>query len=224
MTPSANATTPATATLNPYAALSAGTGKTQTTNEAGSADRFLKLLVTQMQNQDPLNPMDNAQITSQMAQINTVNGIEKLNTTVEGLNGQFVQMQTLTGASLVGRHVTLQGNKLSIESGHGVGGFDLQGTADRVKVEVLSPAGRVVDTLDLGTQAAGRHSFNWTSGNLPDGAPYTFRVVATSGAAVVQNTALMRDRVNAVNTDGTSLVLETQSNGPVAYRDVKAFN
>ena len=226
MTPSASAkaTTPATATHNPYAALSAGTGKTQTANEAGSADRFLKLLVTQMQNQDPLNPMDNAQITSQMAQINTVNGIEKLNTTVEGLNGQFVQMQTLTGASLVGRHVTLQGNKLSIESGHGVGGFDLQGTADRVKVEVLSPAGRVVDTLDLGTQAAGRHSFNWTSGNLPDGAPYTFRVVATSGAAVVQNTALMRDRVNAVNTDGTSLVLETQSNGPVAYRDVKAFN
>jgi len=177
-----------------------------------------------MQNQDPLNPMDNARITSQMAQINTVNGIEKLNTTVEGLNGQFVQMQTLTGASLVGRHVTLQGNKLSIESGQGVGGFDLLGTADKVKVEMLSPAGRVVDTLDLGAQSAGRHSFNWTAANLPDGAPYTFRVVATSGAAVVQSTALMRDRVNAVNTDGTSLVLETQSNGPVAYRDVKAFN
>ena len=222
MTPSATATTPAT--LNPYAALSAGTAKTQTANEAGSADRFLKLLVTQMQNQDPLNPMDNAQITSQMAQINTVNGIEKLNTTVQGLNGQFVQMQTLTGASLVGRHITLQGNKLSIEGGQGVGGFDLLGTADHVKVEMLSPAGRVVDTVDLGAQTVGRHSFNWTAANLPDGAPYTFRVVATSGAAVVQNTALMRDRVNSVSTDGASLVLETQSNGPVAYRDVKAFN
>ncbi|MEO7151273.1 MAG: flagellar hook capping FlgD N-terminal domain-containing protein, partial [Burkholderiaceae bacterium] len=59
----------------------------KTSNEAGSADRFLKLLVAQMQNQDPLNPMDNAQVTSQMAQINTVNGIEKLNTTVQGLSG-----------------------------------------------------------------------------------------------------------------------------------------
>ena len=222
MTPSA--TTIAADTLNPYAALSSGTAKTQTANEAGSADRFLKLLVTQMQNQDPLNPMDNAQITSQMAQINTVNGIEKLNTTVDGLNGQFVQMQTLTGASLVGRFVTLQGDKMSIEGGRGVGGFDLSATADRVKVEVLSPAGRVVETLDLGAQSAGRQSFNWTATNLPDGAPYRFRVVATAGTATVPSTPLMRDRVEAVNTDGTSLVLETQNNGPVAYRDVKAFN
>ena len=210
--------------VNPYASLSSGRTNTQTANEAGSADRFLKLLVTQMQNQDPLNPMDNAQITSQMAQINTVNGIEKLNTTVEGLNGQFVQMQTMTGASLVGRHITLQGDKMSVEAGKGVGGFDLSGTADRVKVEVLSPAGRVVETLDLGAQTAGRHAFNWTATTVPDGAPYRFRVIATAGAAAVPSTSLMRDRVEAVNTDGTSLVLETRNNGPVAYRDIKAFN
>ncbi len=223
MTPTATSA----AAINPYAALASGTAKTQTANEAGSADRFLKLLVTQMQNQDPLNPMDNAQITSQMAQINTVNGIEKLNTTVDGLNGQFVQMQTLTGASLVGRHVTLQGDKMALEGGQGVGGFDLSATADRVKVEMLNPAGRVVGTLDLGAQSAGRHAFNWTAANLPDSAPgagYRFRVLASAGAAAVPSTPLMRDRVEAVNTDGTSLVLETQNNGPVAYRDVKAFN
>ena len=213
-----------TTAVNPYASLSAGPTRTQTANEAGSADRFLKLLVTQMQNQDPLNPMDNAQITSQMAQINTVNGIEKLNTTVEGLNGQFVQMQTMTGASLVGRNITLQGDKMSVEAGQGVGGFDLMGNADRVKIEVLSPAGRVVETLDLGAQSAGRQSFNWPAANVPDGAPYRFRVIATAGAATVPSTPLMRDRVEAVNTDGTSLVLETQNNGPVAYRDIKAFN
>ncbi len=213
-----------TTAVNPYASLSGASTSTKTANEAGSADRFLKLLVTQMQNQDPLNPMDNAQITSQMAQINTVNGIEKLNTTVAGLNGQFVQMQTLTGASLVGKHVTLQGDRLSVEGGKGVAGFDLSATADHVKVEVLSPAGRVVDTLDLGAQSVGRHSFNWTAANVPDGAPYRFRVVATAGAAKIENTPLMRDRVDAVNTDGASLVLQTQYNGPVAYRDVKAFN
>src|SRR5512147_131653 len=84
---------------------------------AGGADRFLKLLVAQMQNQDPLNPMDNAQVTSQMAQINTVTGIEKLNTTVQGLNSQFVQMQALQGASLVGRDVIVPGNLVDIDEG-----------------------------------------------------------------------------------------------------------
>ena len=74
-----------------------------------------------MKNQDPLNPMDNAQVTSQMAQINTVNGIEKLNTTVQGLNSQFVQMQALQGAALVGRDVVLQGDRLAIDGGVGRG-------------------------------------------------------------------------------------------------------
>jgi flagellar basal-body rod modification protein FlgD len=81
----------ATAAINnPVANLAGPTTAPKAANEAGSAERFLKLLVTQMQNQDPLSPMDNAQITSQMAQINTVNGIEKLNGTVEGLNSNFV--------------------------------------------------------------------------------------------------------------------------------------
>ena len=77
-----------------------------------ASERFLKLLVTQLQNQDPMNPVDNAQMTSQMAQISTVSGIEKLNTTVAGLNSQFVQMQALQGASLVGRDVIVPGNQL----------------------------------------------------------------------------------------------------------------
>jgi flagellar basal-body rod modification protein FlgD len=215
-------TTTAVAT-NPYAALSPATSS-KTANEAGSSDRFLKLLVTQMQNQDPLNPMDNAQITSQMAQISTVDGISKLNGTVEGLTAQFAQMQAVTGASLVGRDVTLQGNQLAVESGHGAGGFELISKADSVKVEILSPAGKVVDTLDLKAQLAGRHSFDWPAANLPDGAPYTFRVLAKSGTSDVSSTALMRDHVESVSTSGSGLVLETRRNGPIAYSDVKAFN
>ena len=213
-----------TSAVNPYASLSSASASTKTANEAGSADRFLKLLVTQMQNQDPLNPMDNAQITSQMAQINTVNGIEKLNTTVDGLNGQFVQLQALAGASLVGRQVTLQGDKLAVEDGRGVGGFDLSGTAERVKVEVLSPAGRVVDTLDLGALGAGRHGFDWNAAGQADGTPMRFRVVATMGTVAVPSTPLMRDRVEAVSSSGSGLMLQTQNNGQVAYGDIKAFN
>ncbi|WP_428572002.1 flagellar hook capping FlgD N-terminal domain-containing protein [Ramlibacter sp.] len=70
---------------------SKSTGKT--TSAADQQDRFMKLLVAQMKNQDPLNPMDNAQMTSQIAQINTVAGIEKLNATVESLAASFEALQ-----------------------------------------------------------------------------------------------------------------------------------
>ena len=195
---------------------------TQTASE--SADRFLKLLVTQMKNQDPLNPMDNAQVTSQMAQISTVSGIEKLNTTVGALNGQFMQMQALQGASLVGHNVTLQGNRLDIVSGTGVGGFGLASAADHVQVEVVNPAGQTVETLHLGAQSAGNHGFSWAAAGIADGAHYSFRVSATSGGSKLTPTPLMRDRVLAVSTDGNGLQLQTQYTGSVAYSDVKAFN
>src|SRR3954467_11497534 len=96
----------------------AGTSSASSTAQAAqdAADRFLKLLVAQMQNQDPLNPMDNAQVTSQMAQINTATGIDKLNATAQGLSAQFIQLQAMQGASLVGRDVIVAGNKLSIDA------------------------------------------------------------------------------------------------------------
>ena len=193
-------------------------------SDAGSADRFLKLLVAQMQNQDPLSPMDNAQVTSQMAQINTVSGIEKLNKTVEGLSGQFVQLQALQGAALVGHDVVVPGDKLSIASGVGQGGFELEGAADHVKVEILSAAGQVVDTLNLGAQGSGMHSFNWPAGAADDSSGLRFRVTAKIGTATTPSTALMRDRVNAVDTGGDGLSLELAKSGRVAYSVVKSFN
>jgi len=206
------------------AASAARSGVVATGNDAGSADRFLKLLVTQMQNQDPLNPMDNAQITSQMAQINTVSGIEKLNGTVEGLNRQFMQLQALQGASLVGRDITLQGDRLVVQGGKAVGGFELEGAADRVKVEVLNGAGRVIDTIDLGAQDGGRHGFEWAARNAADGERLQFRVVAQSGATPVKHVPLMRDHVEAVSLDGDRLSLETRHSGLVDYSAVKAVN
>ena len=199
-------------------------GTPKTANDAGSADRFLKLLVAQMQNQDPLSPMDNAQVTSQMAQINTVSGIEKLNQTVQGLNGQFVQMQALQGATLVGRDVIVPGNQLSIADGAAQGGFDLAGPADAVKVEILGPSGQVVDTINVGAQSSGLHGFDWPAGSATDASGLRFRVTATSGATSVASTALMRDRIDAVATGGDSLTLELARSGSVPYASVKAFN
>jgi flagellar basal-body rod modification protein FlgD len=190
-----------------------------------SEDRFLKLLVAQLQNQDPLNPMDNAQVTSQMAQIQTVSGIEKLNTTVLGLNSQFAQLQTLGGAALVGRNVLVEGNRLVADNGTGHGGFELASQADRVKLEVLDGSGRVIDTVDLGTTASGRHSFDWTPPAGIDAAQASkFRITATLGTTAVAATTYMRDRVDAVSAGVDGLMLELANAGLVSYDKVKVFD
>ena len=191
-----------------------------------TSDRFLKLLVAQMKNQDPLNPMDNAQVTSQMAQINTVTGIDKLNATVAGLSSQFMQMQVMQGASLVGHDVIVPGNKLDIDAttGVGQGGFEIQTPADAVKVEILAPSGAVLQTLNLGAQGAGMHSFDWPAGTATDSSGLTFRVTATAGGVAIASTALMRDRVDAVMTNGNSFNLELEKSGSVPYSSIKALN
>jgi flagellar basal-body rod modification protein FlgD len=212
-----------TSTLNKLNGVAAPTATTPTANDTASADRFLKLLVAQLQNQDPMNPMDNAQVTSQMAQINTVQGIEKLNTTVSGLSGSFLNMQALQGSALVGHDVVIKGNSMSIDEGVGQGGFSLAQAADTVKVEVLDAAGKVVNTQQLTNQAAGKHGFEWDASKA-DAGNYTFRVTSTSKGAAVDTTLLMRDKVNAVSTGGTSLTLELAKSGSVPYADVQALN
>ena len=191
---------------------------------SATSDRFLKLLVAQMQNQDPLSPMDNAQVTSQMAQINTVAGIDKLNATVAGLSSQFAQLQAVQGASLVGHDVVVPGNALQIADAVGQGGFELAGPADHVKVEILAASGQVVDTLNLGAASTGMHSFEWPAGTATSTSGLRFRVTATSGATSTAATTLIRDTVQSVNASGGSLKLELKNIGLVDYASVTSFD
>ena len=122
--------------------------------------------------------MDNAQMTSQMAQINTVTGIQQLNETMKSMGGQFASMQALQSASLIGHGVLLEGNTLSIDAGKAKGAIELPANADSVKVEILSPAGQLLDTLNLGAMTTGRHAFEWdASGYTGTGSP-NYKVTA----------------------------------------------
>lgn len=203
---------------------SSSSGGTSATNEA--SDRFLKLLVTQMQNQDPLNPMDNAEVTSQMAQINTVTGIDKLNTTVSGLGSSLAQMQMLQGASLVGHVVLLEGNDLAFnaETGKAGGGYELAASAGKVQIEILNAAGTVVDTVNHTNKGAGRQGFEWTppEGMSPHG--MRFKVTAASGNTAVTATPLTSALVEAVNASNGTLTLELSNGKHTAYSQVKAVS
>ena len=189
-----------------------------------SQDRFLKLLVTQLQNQDPMNPMDNAQVTSQMAQIQTVSGLETLNNTVKSLTGQFSQMQALQSIPLVGREVMVPGNRLNLASGAARGAFELDAAARAVKLEVLDAAGSVLDTVELGDRAAGRHDFSIPSDKLGGRTDLRFRITATTSSGTVGSTTMAIDKVVAINNSNSSLQFELQNLGLVDYASVRSFN
>ncbi len=206
-------------------ATTSSTSATQAaTNEA--ADRFLKLLVAQMQHQDPLNPMDNAEVTTQMAQISTVSGIEKMNKSIEAMSAGFAQMQAMQGVSLVGRGVLLEGNRLLFDEAGATGGsFELDSPADRVRVDILSTSGALLDSFEMGAQGAGRHRFDWIAGGATDPRLVgSFQVTAGAGAAALAPLHLMHDKVSAVRTGGGQLTLDLASGGSAAYSQIKAFN
>jgi len=186
----------------------------------GTAETFLTMLVTQLKNQDPLNPMDNAQITSQMAQINAVTGLEKINASVQALGTQFAQMQLLQGAALVGREVTLVGDRLTFSGGTGRGAFELPTAAGSVKVEVLDRDGAVVDTVDLGRRDAGRTNFQWNPGSRPTDVAYGFRVTASNSGSTVNARTLSIDRVNSVGTANGTLTLTLERLGQATAADI----
>jgi flagellar basal-body rod modification protein FlgD len=131
----------------------------------------------------------------------------------------------LSGASLVGRDVLIEGNRMVADNGVGHGGFDLASQADHVKLDVMDASGRVIDSVDLGAMASGRHTFDWTppAGVDPNLAT-RFKVSGVLGTTAVTATAYTRDRVDAVSTGPDGLVLELANAGPVAYDKVKAFD
>lgn len=216
MTTPVNSSTPATS------ASSAAAGSPTTANDM--SERFLKLLVAQMKNQDPLNPMDNAEVTTQMAQINTVSGIQQLNDTMSGLSTTFTQTQLLQGASLVGRSVLTQGDRLTVENGSATAGYELASAADSVTVDVVSAGGQVLETLKLGPQAAGQHGFAWEPDAGVATAGVKFKVTATSGTQAVTATALVPDTVQAITTSNNSLTLLLRNTGAVSYNNIRTIS
>ncbi|CAN7588473.1 flagellar hook assembly protein FlgD [Acidovorax sp. LjRoot129] len=197
---------------------------TAATDPAAAQDRFLKLLVAQLNNQDPMNPLDNAQMTSQIAQINTVTGIQQLNQTMASMATQFNSLQVMQGTALIGRNVMTEGSTLAVADKAGKGGFEIASPATSVKVDVLNASGQVVESVDLGAKAAGRHTFEW------DASKYTgstdgmqFRVTATNGATKIDSTALALSKVTAAGAEDGQLVLTLANGKTIKYSDIKAL-
>ncbi len=212
------------ATSAPTVTDATGTKANAATDPAAAQDRFLKLLVAQLNNQDPMNPLDNAQMTSQIAQINTVTGIQQLNQTMQSMAEQFNSLQVMQGTALIGRNVMTDGSSLAVADKAGKGGFELPSAATNVKIEVTTAGGQVVDTFDLGAKAAGRHTFEW------DASKYTgttdalqFRVTAVNGSTKLASTPLALSKVTAAGAEDGQLKLTLANGKTISYSQIKAL-
>ena len=192
----------------------------------GSEQRFLKLLVTQLNNQDPLNPLDNAQLTSQLAQMSTVSGIEKLNTAFESLLAQSGSSQVLQSAALIGRTVLVPGNELTLKQGVDMPfAVDMPGAAESVKLTITNAAGATVRSYDLGALPPGVKTLSWDGlgdGGTPaaDGV-YTLNVLATGGGAKVAASALTYASVVSVAQGANGVALDLGANRKASLSEVK---
>lgn len=185
---------------------------TDASSAAGIEDRFMTLLVTQMQNQDPLNPMDNAQLTSQLAQINTVKGIDSLNTTMEKLLTSYSDALSMQSSALIGKNVLSAGNKLPLGESGAIGGFNLAGDVDQAIVTITNSQGVKVNQLSLGELKSGVNDFYW-DGKDADGKAlaqgnYSFSVAATQGGKSVSATSLQLGMVSALVRSSNGFQLE----------------
>ena len=184
-------------------------------------DRFLKLLVTQMKNQDPLNPMDNAEITSQMAQLSTVTGIEKLNETLKA----FTKAQAFQSVDMIGHYVLAPGEHMDLASGTALGGVELASAADDVTVKIFDSKGNLVKTLDLDKLDAGVNAFTWDgktdAGTTAADGSYTFTVTAKLDGEAVDATSLSVGKVQSVLMDDVGPALSVSGMGLVDLDDIK---
>ncbi len=196
-------------------------------NKLGQSD-FLKLMTTQLSNQDPTKPMDSANFLSQMAQFSTVSGIGDLQTSFQQLASSMSSNEGLQASSLVGHSVAVPSAQGVLPAQGGMAAaVDVPSSAADVVVDIVDQTGQVVKHLDLGPQGAGLAQFNWdgttATGTRGAAGAYTIKAAAVTGG---QSTALDVygvDNVKSVtlNSNGTGPQLNLSSLGTVDFSKVK---
>ncbi|MFZ6872979.1 flagellar hook assembly protein FlgD [Undibacterium sp. Di27W] len=212
-------------TVDPALLATMNASKTATSSTADAQNRFMTLLVTQLKNQDPLNPMDNAQVTSQMAQLSTVSGIDKLNATVTALNASFQTGQNLQAASMIGHGVIAPGSTMTMTDGKGIYGVELPQAASNVDVVIRDSNNLVVRKFSAGTLPQGVNTLTW-DGKTDAGAAaangvYKVEMTATSGDKKLDATSLAFGVVSSITSGSQGLKLSLANVGDVSMSDVR---
>lgn len=205
-------------------------------NELGQA-AFLELMITQMKNQNPLEPQDNSEFVAQLAQFSSVEGLERLNKNFTS----FMSTNALQASSLVGRSVSVESDTSTLQNGGLISGtFDLDYSSKDAKISIYDDVGSLVQSIPLGELSKGENVFRWDGQNIevngklldwkaPDNGAavgvYKIQVTATQNGKQESLKTSLSANVNSVsiNEDG-ELILNLAGIGPVNVKDVKQFN
>jgi flagellar basal-body rod modification protein FlgD len=176
-------------------------------------DDFLKMLVAQLQNQDPMNPQDSSAFVTQLAQITQVEQTYNINANLQSLLSSQNNAGNLSSVSFIGKQVTAQGSQVSLTSGSPSAlGFILPSAAAQVSVQINDASGNTVRTLTQGATSAGASSMAWdgkdNSNNLLPSGTYSFAVSGIdANGQTIQGATMVQGLVTGVNLSGTTPVL-----------------
>jgi len=206
---------------------------------------FLELMITQLENQDPLEPQENSEFVAQLAQFSSVEGSERLNESFDSFSGNFRSNQALEASSLVGRSVTVPSEEAQLVEDSVIGGtVTLPQSTTNMSINIYNEQGSLTQQIPLGAQSSGDLVFRWdgkrieVNGELTDWqAPeavtsgfYRFEVLANlpneSGAIESQqlDTSLTANVNSVTAQENGQLILNLSGLGPVSINDVKQFN
>lgn len=203
---------------------------------------FLQLMITQLENQDPLSPQENGEFIAQLAQFSSVESLDRLNNNFDGFAQNFVANQALQASSLVGRSVSVDTDTSYLGQGLAVTGLiEVPASTDDLQVDIYSQEGDLLDTINIGVAEAGDLALRWNgqyaevNGKLldwksshEDGLPpgiYTIKATSTVEGEMTQMETYLSANVNSVTVGANgNLTLNLAGVGSVKLSDVKQFN
>ena len=191
-------------------------------------DAFLELMLTQIQHQDPLNPMESAEFFSQMAQMSTVQGISDLNTSFSAVSSSLQSSQALQASTMVGNTVLVPGDKSALVSGGQItGAIDLNNSTSNLLLNITDATGQSVRQVDLGSHGGGLAKFTWdgldNNGNALPGGTYSIQAAALISGEAVAQPVLVNAKVDSVSLSksGGEPLLNLNGLGTVSISEVR---
>lgn len=189
---------------------------------------FLELLVAQLNNQNPLDPQDNGEFISQLAQFSSLEGIENLNKSMGDIISSVHSSQTLQAASLVGKNVIIPSDVTQVRTDEPMTGHVLlPESSSHVLISVYAEGGELVDRINLGSLEKGNHTFIWDGTNsdgeqMPDGA-YSFKAEGSFGGENEGLYTMLPAQVDSVTMSpkGGGLLLNLAGLGTVPLSEVQ---
>jgi len=179
----------AVSSVNNNAAAAAAAVPPNPKGDMGSTETFMKLLVAELKQQDPMDPMQARDMVAQLASLTTVQKLTGIDAKLSGLQDGSIASASMQSASLIGKTVTAATNRLTLNStGTPTGSYKLQNAAETVSVKVVDGTGQVVRSFEAGAQSGGPKTFEWdgrdASGRRVPNGTYNFAVTAQDSKGI----------------------------------------